>query len=108
MSWVTLCELQELSEGSGKYVEIDGFKLAVFLDQGEPRVIDDTCPHAGASLSGGPVRDGCAVCPWHAWAFELKTGELRGAPGVAISTYRTRIATPVGRPPMLQADLPIY
>lgn len=108
MSWVTLCELAELVEGEGKYVEIDGFRLAVFLDQGAPYVIDNYCPHAGGNLSAGPVRDGCAICPWHAWAFRLDTGELRGAPGVTVSTYRTRQVQPEGRPTLLQADLPIY
>ena len=40
---------------TGKFVEIDGFKLAVFLRDRQPYVMDDVCPHAGASLSGGHV-----------------------------------------------------
>ena len=34
MPWTTLCELEELTEGRGKYVEIGGFQLGVFLSDG--------------------------------------------------------------------------
>ena len=44
MSWTSLCDLSELTEGKGKYVEIGGFGLAVFLYQGKPYVMDNYCP----------------------------------------------------------------
>ena len=58
MAWVTLCSVNELINGKGKYVEVDGFHLAVFLDATEISVIDSTCPHAGANLADGLVEDG--------------------------------------------------
>jgi phenylpropionate dioxygenase-like ring-hydroxylating dioxygenase large terminal subunit len=36
----------------------------------------DSCPHMGARLSDGFVRDGCVVCPWH--GLELGAGGLGG------------------------------
>ena len=109
MPWTSLCDLDELEEGKGKYVEIGGFQLAVFLDQGVVSVIDNTCPHAGGNLAAGYVEDGCAVCPWHHWAFRLDNGQLRDAPGVTVTTYKTRTFDPGnGRPTLLQADLPMY
>ena len=48
MAWTSLCELSELKSGEGKYVEIDGFQLAVFIENGQTFVIDNTCPHAGS------------------------------------------------------------
>ena len=51
MGWTSLCDLDELEEGKGKYVEIGGFQLAVFLDKGAVRVIDNNCPHAGGNLA---------------------------------------------------------
>lgn len=106
MAWTSLCELQELEPGHGKYVEIDGFELAVFLLDDQIFVIDNTCPHAGGSLSGGYIDDGCVICPWHYWAFRLANGELKDAPGVKISTYSTRIHEYEGRR-LVQADLPM-
>ena len=71
MAWISLCEITELTENQGKYVEIDGNQLAVFLSDGKVSVLDNHCPHAGGNLAGGHVEDGCAVCPWHYWAFRL-------------------------------------
>ena len=106
MSWTSLCDLDEIEPGRGKYVEIGGFQLAVFLDAGEVYVMDNTCPHAGGNLAGGFVEDGCAVCPWHYWAFRLDNGELRDMPGVSISTYPTRRLEHEGKQ-MIQAELPL-
>ncbi len=109
MPWTSLCEWAELQDKQGKYVEIGGFQLAVFKTGEEIHVIDNTCPHAGGNLAGGFIEDGCAVCPWHYWAFKLDTGELRDMPGVSIATYKTRLLDQEeGKPRLVQADLPIF
>ena len=109
MPWTSLCDLNELQEGKGKYVEIGGFQLAVFLNRGNVHVIDNCCPHAGGNLASGYVDDGCAVCPWHHWAFRLENGQLRDAPGVTVTTYKVRTITPPsGERSIVQADLPIF
>jgi nitrite reductase/ring-hydroxylating ferredoxin subunit len=105
MAWVTLCLLDELTEGQGKYVEVDGFRLAVFRVGTAFSVIDSTCPHAGGNLADGPVEDGCAVCPWHAWAFRLDNGQMQGSPGVAVQKYVSRVHRHEGRA-FLQVELP--
>ena len=107
MSWTSLCQLDELEPDRGKYVEIDGFHLAVFLNDDQVYVIDNYCPHDGGSLAGGQVVNGCAVCPRHQWAFRLDNGQLRNSPGVAITSYRVRLHDHQGRK-LVQADLPIY
>jgi nitrite reductase/ring-hydroxylating ferredoxin subunit len=101
-----LCELDELSADQGKYVEIDGFHLGVYLNGGDPSTLDDRCPHAGASLSAGCVEEECAVCPLHGWMFRLETGQLKGTPGVAVTHYKTRVHA-FGGKQFVQADLPI-
>lgn len=103
MPWTTLCEMDELTEGQAKAVDVDGYRLAVFLDKGQPFVLDDTCPHAGASMSAGWVEGGCAICPRHAWRFELTTGNLTGG-GPALRRYTTRQLDHNGRT-LLQAEL---
>ncbi len=108
MAWTSLCELDELKEGEGKYVEIGGFKLALFLHEGQVYAMDNYCPHAGGNLAAGWVHDGCAVCPWHAWPFRLDNGELRDTPGVKVTTYKTREYRMEGKPVLVQAELPMY
>jgi len=39
----------------------------------------DRCPHREAPLSLGHLRDGCIVCPYHAWAFAVD-GTCVGVP----------------------------
>ena len=102
MAWTPLCQLDELKEGSGRYVEVGRFQLAVFLHHGQPRVMDNYCPHAGGNLAGGIIEDNCAICPWHAWAFRLDNGELLDCPAVKVETYQSRI-----RENSIEADLPL-
>jgi len=105
MNWTNLCDVGELQEGQGKYVEANGFALAVFLDKGKIFVIDNECPHAGGNMAGGMLHDGCAICPWHYWAFRLETGELRDSPSVKIGAYKSRVEELDGKQ-MVQAELP--
>jgi nitrite reductase (NADH) small subunit/3-phenylpropionate/trans-cinnamate dioxygenase ferredoxin subunit len=108
MAWVSLCEIDELAEGRGKYVEIDGFRLGVFLSGGAIFVLDNECPHAGGSLAGGEIEGGCVVCPLHQWSFQLASGELRDTPGVAVRAYKTRLFERPGKAALVQAELPVY
>lgn len=55
--------------------------VAVLAD-GKPRVFQDLCPHMGAPLSRGSYSAAtCALtCPWHGYAFDVRTGEMTGNP----------------------------
>ncbi|MCC7349316.1 MAG: Rieske (2Fe-2S) protein [Phycisphaerales bacterium] len=103
MPWTSLCELSELTENQGTYVEIGGFQLAVFLSAGKVHVLDNLCPHAGGSLAGGHVEEGCAVCPVHHWCFQLDNGQIPGSPGVAVRVYPTRLKQREGAGTLVQA-----
>ena len=49
--------------------------------EGECSAMDNICPHRGGQLGQGTVLDGKVVCPWHAWAWDAKTGaSAHGAP----------------------------
>lgn len=111
MAYTTLCDLSELTPGEGHYVEVGVFKLAVYLDAdrpGEVFALDDECPHARGSLGRGWVDRGCAVCPLHAWAFDLKSGSMRASPGVKVRTYPTRLKDVGEGRVVVQAELPGY
>lgn len=38
-------------------------------DNNTIRILDDICPHRGASLSAGKVHNNCVQCPYHGWQF---------------------------------------
>ncbi|MFG0328892.1 MAG: Rieske (2Fe-2S) protein [Phycisphaerales bacterium] len=95
--WRPLCRLDEIEIGRAKYIEPDGegavtAPLAVVrTDAMTATVLDDTCPHAGASLSGGRVYDGCLVCPWHAWEFRLSDGRCPDNEQITVRRYDSRV-----------------
>lgn len=110
MAWTTLCTVDDLFKGLGKFVEIDGFRLAVFLDaaDGTVSVTDDACPHAGLPLSDGHVNEKCVVCPAHGWTFDLATGSLKGSPieQEVLKVYPSRVLEENGKR-FVQAQLPM-
>ena len=48
---------------------ICGMPLVVFRSGSQLVAARDRCPHMGAALSGGFVRDGRLICPWHGLSF---------------------------------------
>ena len=66
--WYVIDAARQISDTPRCY-HIDGRALVVWRDGDTPMVAPDACPHMGASLSGGVVRDGKIVCPWHGLAL---------------------------------------
>jgi nitrite reductase (NADH) small subunit/3-phenylpropionate/trans-cinnamate dioxygenase ferredoxin subunit len=87
----TVCRADDLRDGEGKTVQVGNKLVAVFRDGGAYFAIDDTCPHMGASLSGGYVENGTVTCPWHAWRFRLRDGAWADAPRIKIGCYEVRV-----------------
>lgn len=48
---------------------IKGRPIVVFRSGSQLVAARDVCPHMGAALSGGVVRQGRLVCPWHGLSF---------------------------------------
>ncbi len=60
-------------------VKANGKSLCLVVHEGNVYAVGATCPHAGADLSGGWCRDGKLICPFHRYAYDIKTG--KGDPG---------------------------
>src|SRR5258708_2823716 len=86
-----VCSVGDVPEGEGKTVEVNGKLIAVFCTGGQYHAIDDTCPHMGASLSGGYVENGIVTCPWHAWRFRLADGTWADNPRIKIGHHAVRV-----------------
>ena len=48
---------------------VRGRPLVVFRSGAQLVAARDVCPHLGAALSGGRVREGRLICPWHGLRF---------------------------------------
>lgn len=82
----------DLPPGRAAAFEVEGRRIAVFNADGHYYAMDDTCSHAGASLSEGCV-EGCVVrCPWHDARFDLRSGEALTPPAASpLNTYPVSI-----------------
>ena len=75
MPFHTACRLSDLRPDRGLPVRVADRAVAVFLVDGVVRAVDDKCLHTGGPLADGQVVEGCVVCPWHGWVYELATGQ---------------------------------
>ena len=76
-----VCKTTELMPGQMKKVSIDENEILVTNIDGSYFAIDDTCTHAGATLSEGKLEDSTITCDWHGAKFDCKNGKLIKFPG---------------------------
>ncbi len=69
--WYAIVDSREVRRGRVLGVRRLGADLAMWRDlQGRVHATADRCPHRGASLSLGRVRDGALECPFHGFRFD--------------------------------------
>ena len=63
---------------SGKMIIVStaGKDILVTNVDGNYYAMDDTCTHAGASLSEGSLDGSTVTCPWHGSTWDCKTGKM--------------------------------
>ena len=86
-----LAETSDIPPGEGRVIEAEGKTLAVFNVDGTFYAIDNTCLHRGGPLGEGELAGTIVTCPWHAWQYDVRTGEAVFDPGVRVETYPVRV-----------------
>jgi ferredoxin-NADP reductase len=88
-----VAKTEELAHGQAKGVSVNGATIALFNVDGEYYAIDDSCPHAGASLSEGELAGKELTCPLHGAVFDVTTGEVLGPPAdEGVACYKVRVS----------------
>jgi isorenieratene synthase len=62
--WFVVDASRRIADQPRRYI-IAGQELVFWRADGQLHAAPDACPHMGASLAEGCVRDGGLVCPWH-------------------------------------------
>lgn len=88
---IALIELDQLPEGRGRRVCKAGYDLALFRFGDAVFAIDDSCPHAGASLSSGRVEGRRVACGAHGLTFDLEAGCAGAGPKLEPRRHRVEI-----------------
>ncbi|MGH7829126.1 MAG: Rieske 2Fe-2S domain-containing protein [Candidatus Binatia bacterium] len=79
--WLPVAVAQELTDESPTmHVRILGEDLVLFRDKrGRVGLLDDRCPHRGASVLYGRVEERGIACAYHGWLFDT-TGDCLECP----------------------------
>ncbi len=86
-SWTKVIRLAALKEGAPRVVETpDGDVMLVRLD-GRVHACGSMCTHYGGPLDKGVLEGKTVVCPWHAYDFDLRTGECGVNPDLHAVTF---------------------
>lgn len=66
----------EILPGKPQKISIDGKDILVVNIDGKYFAMDDTCTHAGASLSEGSLENSIMTCGWHGAQFDCQSGKM--------------------------------
>ena len=90
---ITLCKVSDVPIGGAKMFAANEVTYGIFNVEGDFFVIDDRCPHAGASLACGIFEGEVVRCRIHHWRFSVKTGTYldEAKPRFNVRTYPVRI-----------------
>ena len=89
--FVKIARRDEIAEGTGKTVEVNGVLIALFNSGGQFYAIDNACLHQGAPLGQGEVYGARVICPLHGWEYDLATGCNIDDLSMKLSCYRVRV-----------------
>src|SRR5215208_7704039 len=97
--WLPISVARELTpEQPTKFVRVLGENLVLFRDTaGRMGLIQDRCPHRGASLAYGRVEERGISCAYHGWLFDTQGNILETPPerNEAIMNSVKHLAYPV-------------
>lgn len=90
--WVRLCAVEEApAAGEVREIEAQGQMLCFANVEGEFHVLDNLCPHRQGPLGQGWIEGQAVVCPWHAWAFDCRTGIAEEPEKASVKVFATRL-----------------
>jgi nitrite reductase/ring-hydroxylating ferredoxin subunit len=90
--WVRALPAGDLGPGQMAYVDVEGLPVALANVGGAIYAFGDSCRHEGGPLSSGTLIGEAVTCPWHGWAYSVRTGKSIVPPvGLRIPVYPVRV-----------------
>jgi nitrite reductase/ring-hydroxylating ferredoxin subunit len=78
--FVPVLSESELEADTPTKVDAEGRSVLLVKQSGQVFALDDTCVHAGCSLSGGQIEGRSIICPCHGSQYELDSGSVINGP----------------------------
>lgn len=90
--FVRICGKSDLpTRGKAKEFVADGSELCVANVDGSILATSNVCPHRQGPLGQGLVEHGKIICPWHGWAFDLKSGCSVHSPQAKVEVFEVKV-----------------
>ena len=90
--WTQAIAADEVAEGHVVAVTIGDHNIAIYhIQGGEFHATSNICIHRGGPLGQGLLEGHAVMCPWHAWTWDVRTGENTANPGLAIPTFEVKV-----------------
>ena len=86
--FVRICSQAELPpSGAVRECLVDDRPFCVANVDGKIAVLNGVCPHEEGPLGEGTVEGSRVVCPWHGYAFDVRTGEAEQDPSLKAQVF---------------------
>ena len=88
--------VNEVGPGVGRIIVAGGMEIGLFAVGDGYRAYRNLCPHAGAPICRGEITRNADAqqilrCPWHAWEFDLATGESLTYVGCRLDSFPVEV-----------------
>jgi len=91
-NWVKICAVQKApAVGAVMECEVEGIDVCLVNIEGELSALDNWCPHRRGPLGQGWIEGKAVICPWHSWAFDVKTGVADYPAGERVPVFPLRV-----------------
>ena len=81
----------DLPPGQCTEVLVDGKPVALYNVEGRFYATSNVCLHRGGPLGQGFLSGSVVMCPWHAWTWDVVSGENTANADLKVPTYEVKV-----------------
>ena len=89
--FVRVMAAEELAPGKATERFVAGRPVAIYNVGGRFYATTNLCIHRGGPLGQGMLDGNVIMCPWHAWTFDVTTGENTVNADMKIGCYPVKL-----------------
>jgi 3-phenylpropionate/trans-cinnamate dioxygenase ferredoxin subunit len=89
--FIRVAAAADIPAGARRLVFVEGKGIALFNVGGTVHALEDSCPHAGASLFSGKLDGTVLACRAHGLRFDVRTGRMANVDGLCAKSYPVAI-----------------
>ena len=89
--YVQVMSAAELPPGRAVERLVEGRPVALYNVDGRFYATSNLCLHRGGPLGQGQLDGPVIMCPWHAWTFDVTTGESTVSPELRLPCHAVKV-----------------